>query len=395
MADRIRTAAVAAAQRLAVDVVHRPDRWPDLCDAVTDALGARAFMVFEFDVGQFAAPVFCGSRGIADAVPLINATMRGDLPQVERDGYARFTTFPAGQLVGEYECHDVAHDRDMPPNPYRDAVLAVTGAASRNVMRLNDIGPWIDVAALHLRCPAAELPSAERDEAEALLSVVGRSIEAARVLRGLHRLSGALIDAFDRLEFGAAVCEGSGRIVVANAAFRAMAADRDGLTDLGGVAGATLMADRARLATALAAAPDPSAPPARGLCRLSRRSGRLPLIARAVPLRRHDIGRGAESADPLTLLLVVHPEDGALVDASGIAALDCLTPAELDVCALVVAGHPTPGIAAARGTTVATATDQVKSALVKLSCATRTDILRLAMATRPPGADRGPPPRGG
>jgi DNA-binding CsgD family transcriptional regulator len=390
-----RQATRAQAHRIAVDVVHRPDRWPELCDAVSEALDATAFMVFEFDFARFAAPVFRGSAAIVGAAPLVNATMRGDLPQVEREGYARFASFPAGQLVGEYECYDLDHDRDLPPNPYRDAVLAVSGATARSVMRLNDIGPWIDVAALHLRCPAADLPLAAREDAEGMLTAVARSIEGARTLRGLNRSGGALIDAFDRLDFGAAVCEPAGRVILSNGTFRAMAADRDGLTDLGGIAGATHPADRAALAAALAAGPDPAAPPAQGLCRLSRRSGRLPLIARAVPLGRHEIGQAASVAGPVVLLLVVDPEEEGRVDATGIAALDCLTPAELDVCALVVAGHPMPGIAAARGTSVVSATEQVKSALMKLACHSRTDILRLAMATRAPGATDGAAPQAG
>jgi DNA-binding CsgD family transcriptional regulator len=52
---------------------------------------------------------------------------------------------------------------------------------------------------------------------------------------------------------------------------------------------------------------------------------------------------------------------------------------------MIVDGHATTEIASLRGTAVQTATDQIKSAMAKLSCASRLDIVRLAMATRVPG----------
>jgi DNA-binding CsgD family transcriptional regulator len=169
---------------------------------------------------------------------------------------------------------------------------------------------------------------------------------------------------------------------------------------LGGVAGATHPADRAALAAAVAAGAGPAkAAPAQMICRLSRRSRRLPLVARTVPLSRAEAGAGGRgasgAAEALALLLVVDPEEAGRIDAEGIAALGRLSPAELEVCEMIVAGHASAVIASARGTSVATTADQVKSALGKLACATRLDILRLAMATRPPGRSRGHPPDGG
>jgi DNA-binding CsgD family transcriptional regulator len=249
-------------------------------------------------------------------------------------------------------------------------------------MRLNDIGSWSDVGALHLTTPAAEIPPALKAESEILIPILGRTLEAARTLNGLHQLNGALINSFDMLDFGAAICDRTGRILVANEEFRYMAADRDGLTDIGGVAGATYSRDRNALATALMTAPDPNASPDRQICRLSRKSGRLPLIARTVPIAGRNLHRNSA---PLTLLLVVDPESSDRVGAEGIGALGILTTAELEVCQMIVKGHTTSEIGSVRETSVQTVTYQVKSALSKLSCATRLDIVRRAMATRPPG----------
>ncbi|MGI1660950.1 hypothetical protein ACRDNQ_01815 [Palleronia sp. KMU-117] len=372
----------AEALRLAIDVTHRNELWPDLCDAIVQTLGATAFMVFEYDFLSFTGPIFRGSSALGDAMHLVDVTMGGRLPEVEIAGYRRFTGFPSARLVGEFECYDLVHDRDLPENPYRDAVLAVSGAASRSLMRVNDIGPWSDVAALHLKCPAAETSPEVRAEAEFLLPLLGRSIEASRTMNGLLRTNSALIDAFDRLDFGAAVCDGSGRIVVSNEEFRKIASDRDGLANMAGMVWPTNLEDRRALVETLKATLDLTTSGRLHICRMSRRSGRLPLIARAIPIRGSEIAGPRET---LVLLLVVDPDAPARVTADGIDALGVLSKAELDVCDMIVRGHATAQIASLRGTSVQTATDQIKSALSKLSCATRLDIVRLAMATRPPG----------
>jgi DNA-binding CsgD family transcriptional regulator len=372
------------ALRLAIDVTHRAELWPELCDAIAETLGGTAFMVFEYDFRSLTGPIFRGSRAVGDAMHLVTATMEGRLPEVEIAGYRRFTEFRAGQLVGEYECYDMAHDRDLPENPYREAVLAVSGAVSRSVMRLNDIGPWSDVAALHLACPAAEISSEVRAEAEFLLPLLGRTIEASRTMNGLSRMNVALMDAFDQLDFGAAICTGTGQIIHANSEFGAIASERDGLLVLSGTAHPVEPTDRQALLDTLSASLDLKTPGSLHICRLRRRSGRLPLIARAIPIRGTEV---AGSGDLLILLLVVDPLAPGRVSADGIQALGVLSQAELDVCRMIVDGHATAEIATLRDTSVQTATDQIKSALSKLSCATRLDIVRLAMATRVPGRE--------
>jgi DNA-binding CsgD family transcriptional regulator len=368
--------------RLAIDVTHRAELWPELCDAMARTLGGTAFMVFEYDFRSLTAPIFRGSRAVGKAMHLVTATMEGRLPEVEIAGYRRFAAFPAGRLVGEYECYDITHDRDLPENPYRDAVFAASGAASRSVMRVNDIGPWSDVAALHLKCPAAETPPEVRAEAEFLLPLLGRTIEASRTMNGLSRMNVALMAAFDQLDFGAAICTGTGQILVSNAEFRAIAAERDGLLVLSGTAQPVDPADREGFLDTLRASPDLKTPGSLHICRLRRRSSRLPLIARAIPIRGAAV---AGRDDLLSLLLVVDPLAPDRVNADGINALGVLSQAELDVCRMIVDGHTTAEIATLRDTSVQTATDQIKSALSKLACATRLDIVRIAMATRVPG----------
>lgn len=367
---------------LTIDIIHQPGRWEELCDVVCDVYGANAFMVFEFDFKSFAAPIFRGYKNHEDALQLIQAHMEGRVPDEERRGYARFAAFPSGMLIGEYQCYDLEHDRDLPENPFRDAVLSVSGSQSRSVMRLNDIGPWSDIAALHMPIPFAEVDPQLKQDAASFLPLIGKAMEAARTLSGLARLNDALTAAFDKFDFGAAIFRPSGQMIVCNAEFKSIAAERDGLELSGGFIRATLRDDVGPLAKAMRSVHDTQSLPNSSICRLRRRSQRLPLIARAIPIRGHEIGVQAEA---LSLLLVIDPEAPDRVNVDGVSALGILSQAELDICDLIVTGKATQEIADHRGTSVQTVTDQVKSALAKLACGSRIDIVRLAMATRPPG----------
>lgn len=367
----------------AITAVARPEEWANLCDLVAEAFGANAFMVFEYDFGDFSAPKLHGSRKVREfGAGLVEATLTGTVPDEEIEGYAKFARFPRMRLFSESQIHGLAHDSELPANPYRDAVLNVSGARSRNVARLNDIGPWSDVAALHLPCFGADVDPALRSDVEQVLPILGTSLEAARTVRGLIGLANSLLDAFDQLEFGAAICRPDGRILVANTALRSVASERDGLIFLDGRVCTTHSEDRAPLAEMLKAGTSPTHHPRRGIARLSRRPGRLPLLCRALPISGSEVTRPGET---LTFLVVIDPEAPDRLEAGGIGALGLLTPAEIDVCQLIVRGLSTAKIADARGTSSETAKDQVKSALSKLSCENRVDIVRLAMATKVPG----------
>jgi hypothetical protein len=62
----------------------------------------------------------------------IGATLH-DLPPEEMPACALCTRQPVGKILSEYEILGVGHDRDMPPNPFRDAVHEAAGPKSRNV----------------------------------------------------------------------------------------------------------------------------------------------------------------------------------------------------------------------------------------------------------------------
>jgi len=190
----------------------------------------------------------------------VKAHMEGAAVE-DNAGYDLFSRFPAGRMIPEHEVFGLPHDRDLPQNRFRDAVLAVAGSKSRSAAKLNDIGPWSDIAALHLPVYGADIPPELRVKVDFLMPVLGKALETGRSIRSLIARYRTLLDAFDLLDFGCALVESDGRIVVANARFSEFSGERDGITATGGFVGATHPDDRAALRGTIAAALDAWADP--------------------------------------------------------------------------------------------------------------------------------------
>ncbi|MCA8881330.1 MAG: hypothetical protein KDA73_15570 [Rhodobacteraceae bacterium] len=364
----------------AIDVTTRPEQWDELCERVNRAAGTIAFMAFEYDTVRHAAPHFHGSRATrAELGDLCEEFSQGVSPE-DVPAFELLARLPAGQFVNEHVLFGVAPHQAFPPLDFRDRVLAATGARSRSAMRLNDCGPWMDVAVVHNRESSSETDAGARKLTGLLHSILTRAMETSRIFAALTQGYQTLLHLFDRLDFAVAFCDGSGHILTANRRFHEIAAERDGLTDANGIAGATRPADHARLTACICAALRPDARPDRLITTLSRRSGSLPLVVRTAPVNESDVRRGTA----LSLLMVLDPEDGNRISAEGLAAFDLLTTAELELCSMLVRGMQDEEISRLRGTTVASAQSQIDAARAKLMCRTRLDILRLAIATSRP-----------
>ncbi len=369
----------AKALALSIDAALQPEKWEDVLNLVVDFSGATAFMVFEFDFETHEMGTFHSSTEFAIKGADLIASARAAMTPEESEVYDRFTASPWNKLVTEHELYGGATDSDLPDNPFREQVLITVGSNSRAGIKLNDVGPWSDVAVLHMPVRGQDIDPEIRRDIEIVGRVVARSLETGRVIRALTTSHQALLSAFDTLDFGAALVEPNGRIALANRTFVDTAKDRDGLTDYGGIAGATTPQDAENLHRILAQSVRPQAHPGALVSSLRRRSGQLPLVAKSAAIHSSDV-----SASTLVLLLIIDPEDETRLNAEGLAAFGMLTDAELEVCTHLIRGAPTEEIAERRSTSLETTRDQIKSARAKLACDSRLDLVRLALATRPP-----------
>ena len=364
---------------LAIEAAARPPAWRALCDRLAEEAGARAFIVLAYDLQDHSMPRVFGSGAIHGpaGVALTEAAGRGegaeDLPT-----YRALARQPPGQVMSEHDLRGTGMDGAPAVNCWRDRMLAITGGRDRSVMKLNDVGPFLDCVAVHDARPHdGPLPFAQL--APFVHPMLARTLETTRVVSALVESHDRLMSLFDRLEFGAAFCTPDGRVITANPAFRRAARKGGGVRETSHGLTADDPAGTDALHRLLAAAIRPTTPPEGLTLTLRRRSSRSPLVLSAAPIRDRDLG-----ATTAILLIAIDPEDGTRLNARGLARLGVLSNAEIEVCDLLVRGFETTAIAERRGTQPETTRDQIKAAAAKLACRSRLDILRLAMVTATP-----------
>lgn len=355
--------------------------WEDVCDKITDRFGATGFMLFEYDLETHQSPRFSGSRRIREEVAdYVKAFSEGDAEE-DAASYERLARLPAGILVPEHEILELEHDLDMPPNAFREASMLAAGSKSRSAARINDIGPWMDVAALQMPIFAVDIPRQTFEEINFLLPLIGTAMESARIVSRLAGRFEMLMNAFDKLDFGLVFCSGAGQVILANRHFHDIALERDGVLVSGNTVSAHTFSDGIALQQMIASAASTEARPENLIMQVSRRSERRPMIAKAARVNLQDLGKNHSDT---VMLLILDPEDETRIGISGIEAFGILSEAELEVCEMLLRGMPTDAIAEQRSTTLETTRSQIKSSRMKLSCLSRLDLLRLAIATSAP-----------
>lgn len=358
-----------------------PARWGVACDHAAEQLGALAFNIFAWDPGTATLQGFrASSRLLREAPALVSDLADLPMPAAEAAIYNTAAHGPREAFRSTAEILGVATNADLPPNAFYDALRMRLPVRCRAGARLGDTGPMLDIMAAQFSWPDEDMPDSVRAEANALAPFVGRAVEANRVIEGLTGRLALLSAAFDRFDFGVVLADANGRMHLANHAARAMMAEGTGVAEASGRI-ATPTAPGALTCQVTAAARGRLAGRA-SLVPLPRGMGR-PLIARVFAVSESGV------PDARACILLVDPDDPERVDSSGITALGLLTGAEAEVVALLVRGADTGEIAVRRDTTPETARGQIKSATAKLDCRTRADLVRLAMATRPPAREDG------
>lgn len=362
----------------AVEASVKPHLWDDVCDRIVAFSGCVNCNILEYDPAAERCVTLFGSENLKLVAPdlrlkLLDGSANGDDRIYAALQQAEPLTFQTeASLIG------VANTAAIPSNSFRESLLERTGAASRSGGRFNDIGPHVDALELHLR-EADALPVALLDAMGFLMPVIGKSIEVGRIVRRLTRGYGALLDAFDLFDFAAVICEADGALVIANSRFHEMARDGDAFVTRDGALLPRHASDHPPLTATIAASRRHDAAHRNLIATIRRRSGKLPLVAKAAPIRD-----AAFERSELILLLILDPEDDNRINTGGIEAFDLLSPAELDICDMLVRGYQTSEISNVRDTSIATVRSQIKSVSAKLACTSRLDLLRLAMATSVP-----------
>lgn len=364
---------------LCIEAITDPRKWTTVCERLGEHCEALFALVFEFDPATQSAPIFHSPDNLDSAEELIERFKLGAADDEPRS-YEAIARQAVGAFCSEAELLGVQDESEIPHNAFTASYFPLVGAVARGAARLNDIGPFLDTVTLHFDHGSEDIPAHVRRDIALLGPILGKALEAGRVVRSLHLGYATLLEAFDHLDCGAVICEADGHIAISNSSFQQMARDRDAVMDVGGVVTAVNDRSRVDLERVIARAARTDAPSRELVASLDRRSGQLPVIVRATPLRSPAI----RSDKTFGLLLFIDPEDQRRLSSEGLAAFGLLSPAELEVCEHLVQGRSTEEIAWQRETSLETTRRQIKSASAKLLCTSRLDLVRLALSTRAP-----------
>lgn len=365
----------------AIDATTRPERWNDLCDVIAKHLGARSFVLQEYNIAEHAAPTFHASKSMrtGDGRRVMEEVIGGyETTAAEKRGYQALTKAASGTVLGEAEAFGFSSAGPPSFNPIRDRVLLATGGTTRSALRLNQLGPWMDVA---ISCDVQDDYSASRQlvrYAPALSAILTKALESKRLLARSATSYSVLLDIFDRLSFGLAFCDEAGTILVANKKLRQLLSDKDAITNTNKRIEAASDADKRILREAIATSSGLHANPEGMTLSLTRRSGGGPVVIHIANVEDATIAKSRVS-----LVFVLDPYEERHLEADGLAVLGNLTDAETEICNLILKGLGTSLISDHRGTGIETVRGQIKSIMQKLQCNQRSELVRLAMVTSP------------
>lgn len=260
------------------------------------------------------------------------------------------------------------------------------GVRRRLGVRLNEDKVWFDAMSIAFPETVAAPDGDALAQTRFLLPHLTKAVEIGRTFAALKSRYAAVLTALDRVKVGLAIALPSGEVIVRNEEAARIFDMKDGLRK--NASGALIADDpdqTAELAAALAAA----AETARGegaaserLMALARPSGGAPFLVDVAPLRdsKAEIDIALEGA----LITIIDPDRVPYLRMDRFVALYDLTPAEAEVCGLIVQGLPVAEIAERRGTTPVTAKNQVAAVLDKTGVSRQAELIRLVIRVLPP-----------
>jgi DNA-binding CsgD family transcriptional regulator len=260
------------------------------------------------------------------------------------------------------------------------------GIGRRVALRLNAIPAWYDAAIFAFGVDHLDIPQAALDGLRPLLPHLAKAVEVGRAFAMLRARYQAALAALDRMGVGLAIALPSGELIVHNAEAARIFSRGDGLCR--GRDGHLRCRRRDQLERIELAIRE-AAGTLRGIADrpealevVDRPSGLHAFLVEVTPLA--DSGGEIERCLAGALVTIIDPDNVQAISVRRFAALSRLTPAEAEVCELIVQGASGAEIAERRGTTPETAKTQIRAIMAKTGGRGRGDLIRLVLRTIPP-----------
>jgi len=260
------------------------------------------------------------------------------------------------------------------------------GVRRRMGVRLNSDKVWFDAMSIAFDSSRTAISSGAIAGIMPLLPHLTKSVEIGRTFSQLKSRYSAVLTALDRVRVGLAIALPSGEIIVENDEAKRIFDLRDGL--IKNPDGKLVCGNPDQTAEIQAHIID-AANTARGeadqpesMMAIHRRSEAERYLIDIAPLSdsKAEIETGLQGA----LVTIIDPERIPHLRMGRFVALYDLTPAEAEVCGLILQGLSIGDIAESRDTSPVTTKNQVASILSKTGVARRAELIRLVIRVLPP-----------
>ncbi|MCC0019870.1 MAG: hypothetical protein H6888_02235 [Nitratireductor sp.] len=258
--------------------------------------------------------------------------------------------------------------------------------ARRIGFRLNDNKAWFDTITLGFGEECLSIPPIAFETMNDAWPHLAKSLELSRTFSMLRARYQAVVAVLDRIAIPILILTAKGEVLIANNLADELLEAADGLgTDTFGYlrcsdGDKTRELRQAISKVSLTAAGMGSL--REKLMQIPKRSGGSDILLDIAPIAES----GEQLGDALQgcLIAVTDPDRPLAFDPLRFGDLHGLTPAEREVCELIVRGHTTVEIAEIRQVRLDTAKNQVRAVLQKAGCRSRVHLLRKVCQVAPP-----------
>lgn len=366
---------------LIYDTTIDSSRWGAALDEICTTLGAKACALLVQSRTDVPYDVNALSRAYRDYVQTPEgAYYLSKLRIYEKTDWEAFARQPVGRPFTDLAVGITQQILDSRPDCV--ALEKHLGVRRRLGIRLNDTPVWFDGLTVGF-CPnTVEVPL---KFIAPIVPHLARAIELGRTFAHLQAQYHAVLTALDRINAGLAIALSDGQIIVANEETHRILSLQDGIfLGRNNRLRASSQSDTSLVLRSIASA----AQTARGegkqtesRLQLKRRDHNSPLLIDITPLR--DSGRELDMYLEGALITLIDPDFPRLLEVGRFAELHSFSPAERDVCTLLIEGRSLVEIAELRGTTQTTVKNQVNRFLAKAGAASRFDLIRKIARTVP------------
>jgi len=371
----------------AYEAVLDAERWRGVLDelAYITQANASALLLREFGRPEFPYNISSLSKAYADFVDTpAGQHYLAELAVNEEPEWQLVSTMSLGDIWVDTDCGISL--TELYARPDIACMLKEINVARRIAFRLNDNNAWFDTVTLGFGAECERIPAVAYEVVGWTWPHLAKALELTRTFSMLRARYNAVLAVLDKLAIGILIVLPSGEVLIANARAHEILDHADGLSrDAFGHLRCINPDQTAALRDAVAKASATAGGEGRTsekLMLVSRKTGGQELLLDIAPLAES----GIELDHTLRgcVIVVTDPDNPPDVDMQRFARLNGLTPAETEICNLVVAGNGVPDIAEMRAVSPNTVRNQIKAVLQKTGCTSRIQLLREAAKAMPP-----------